>query len=66
MRDFRQKKAPFILVSGGNVHPNLTPYNEALEMKMALMREFGVPENAILVDPTCAPDHHQPAQTLSA
>ncbi|WP_321473712.1 YdcF family protein [uncultured Paludibaculum sp.] len=51
VKDFREKKAPFILVSGGYVHPSLTPYNEALEMKKALRTEFGIPENAILVDP---------------
>jgi hypothetical protein len=51
VRDYREKKAPFILVSGGYVHPNLTPYSEAMEMKKALRTEFGIPENAILVDP---------------
>ncbi len=48
---FREGKAPFILVSGGYVHPNLTTFNEALEMKKALRTEFGIPEDAILVDP---------------
>ncbi len=51
VRDFREKKAPFLLVSGGYVHPNLTPYSEAIEMKKALLRDFGIPEDAILVDP---------------
>lgn len=51
VKDFREGKAPFLLVSGGYVHPNLTPYNEALEMKKALRAEFGIPEDAILVDP---------------
>lgn len=48
---FRDGKAPFILVSGGYVHPNQTPYCEALEMKKSLMKDFGIPENAILIDP---------------
>lgn len=48
---FRAGQAPFLLVSGGYVHPNQTRFNEALEMKKALMREFGVPEHAIFVDP---------------
>ncbi len=51
VREFRAKKAPFILVTGGYVHPNLTPYSEAMEMKKALLTEFGIPENAIIVDP---------------
>jgi hypothetical protein len=48
---YREGKAPFILVSGGYVHPPQTPYSEAIEMKKSLMKEFGVPENAIIVDP---------------
>ncbi len=43
--------APFILTSGGHVHPDRTPYCEALEMKKYLINELDVPENAILVDP---------------
>jgi len=43
--------APFILTSGGHVHPDKTPYCEALEMKKYLMSELDVPEDAILVDP---------------
>ncbi len=48
---YHEGKAPFVLVSGGFVHPNQTPYCEALEMKRALMRDHAVPENAILIDP---------------
>lgn len=44
-------KAPFILVSGGYVHPSQTRFSEAIEMKKALLRDYHVPENAILVDP---------------
>lgn len=51
VRRYQAKKAPLILVSGGNVHPNQTPHNEAIEMKKSLMREFGIPEDAILVEP---------------
>jgi hypothetical protein len=47
----RDGKAPVIIVSGGYVHPNQTPYAEAIEMKRALERDFGVPANAILIDP---------------
>ena len=44
-------KAPFILVSGGYVHPSQTRFSEAMEMKKALLRDYHVPEDAILVDP---------------
>jgi hypothetical protein len=38
-------------VSGGYVHPNQTLFNEAIEMKRSLVRDFGVPAEAILIDP---------------
>lgn len=44
-------KAPFILVSGGYVHPSQTRFSEAIEMKEALLEDYNVPETAILVDP---------------
>lgn len=47
--DFRAGKAPFVLVSGGNVYPRGTPYFEGVEMKRVLLG-LGVPENRILVD----------------
>jgi hypothetical protein len=50
-RRFRERKAPLILVSGGYVHPNQTPYAEAIEMKKALVSKYGVPADAILIDP---------------
>lgn len=48
---FRRGAAPFVLVSGGFVHPAQTRFAEAAEMKAALIRDFGVPESAILLDP---------------
>lgn len=48
---FRRGEAPFILVSGGFVHPAQTRFAEAVEMKAALIRDFGIPESAILMDP---------------
>lgn len=48
---FQNGDAPFIIVSGGNVHPSQTPFNEAFEMKKSLMRDFGIPPDAILIDP---------------
>ncbi|MFZ4506347.1 MAG: YdcF family protein [Fimbriimonas sp.] len=50
-RRYREKKAPFILVSGGYVHPNQTPFCEAIEMKRSLIKDFGIPERAIIIDP---------------
>jgi len=51
LKRWREKKAPYLLVSGGYVHPDRTPYAEAIEMKRALVRDFGVPEAAVIVDP---------------
>ncbi|MEJ5147638.1 MULTISPECIES: YdcF family protein [Sphingobacterium] len=50
-RSYFDGLAPFIMVSGGRVHPYKTPYIEALEMKKYLMQVLGVPEEAILIDP---------------
>jgi hypothetical protein len=43
--------APFIMVSGGCVHPFKTKYNEALEMKKFLIRVLQIPEYAVLSEP---------------
>ena len=43
--------APFIVVSGGRVHPFKTKYSEAFEMKRYLMQELHVPESAIILEP---------------
>lgn len=48
--------APFILVSGANVHPEGTPYIEAMLMKRYLL-DRGVTEDAIFVEP-CARHSH--------
>jgi hypothetical protein len=50
-RRYREGRAPFLLVSGGFVHPNQTTHCEAIEMKRSLMEDFGIPGDAILVDP---------------
>jgi hypothetical protein len=47
---YRKGSAPFILVSGGFVHPFHTPYAEAYEMKKYLLTQ-GIPESAIIIDP---------------
>lgn len=48
---YREGLAPFLVVSGGKVHPYKTKYCEAVEMKRFLMEKLDIPENAILVDP---------------
>lgn len=48
---YRKGLAPFILVSGGYVHPNQTPFNEAIEMRRVLVNDFGIPASAVFVDP---------------
>lgn len=48
---FKGAIAPLIVLSGGHVHPDRTPYSEAIEMKKYLVAAHGVPEEAMLVDP---------------
>ena len=48
---FARQMAPFIVVSGGNVHPNRTKSNEAMEMKRLLVSLHGVPADRILIEP---------------
>lgn len=43
--------APFIVVSGGKVHPYKTIYSEALEMKKFLIEKLNIPENVIIMEP---------------
>lgn len=50
-RRYRAGLAPFIVVSGGKVHPYKTRYCEAIEMKRFLMDKLNIPEHAILVEP---------------
>jgi len=47
---YRKGLAPFIIVSGGFVHPFHTPYAEAFEMKRYLLTQ-NVPESAIIIEP---------------
>jgi len=48
---YREKKAPFIIVSGGYVHPFGTKYSEAIEMKKFLIDSCAIPETAIIAEP---------------
>ncbi|WP_432326042.1 YdcF family protein [Mucilaginibacter sp. P25] len=51
VQEYKAGKAPFIIVSGGNVHPYKTKYNEAEEMKVYLVKTLHIPENAIIIEP---------------
>lgn len=48
---FARGLAPFLIVSGGNVHPNRTPFNEAVEMKKVLIAQYRIPAERILIEP---------------
>lgn len=48
---YRAGLAPFIAVSGGHVHPNKTPYCEAVEMRNYLMEVWHIPAMAIIIEP---------------
>lgn len=48
---WRAGKAPFLVVSGGYVHPIRTPYAEAVQMKRYLIDALKVPAAAILIEP---------------
>jgi uncharacterized SAM-binding protein YcdF (DUF218 family) len=50
-RQYQMGKAPFIVVSGGSVHPYKTKYNEAIEMKKYIVNTLHVPENAVFIEP---------------
>ncbi|PRD47781.1 YdcF family protein [Sphingobacterium haloxyli] len=49
--NYNRKLAPFIVVSGGSVHPPGTKINEAEEMKRELMTRYKIPESTIIMDP---------------
>lgn len=48
---YRAGLAPFIVVSGGQVHPFKTPYNEAVEMKKYMVEKLGLPEDVVFIEP---------------
>lgn len=48
---YQKGLAPFIVVSGGNVHPFKTKFNEAVEMKDYLVQSLGVDESVVFIEP---------------
>jgi hypothetical protein len=50
-RAYFSGKAPFVVVSGGSVHPYKTKYNEAVEMRRYMVGKLHIPANAVIIDP---------------
>jgi len=48
---YRDNVAPFIIVSGGHVHPYKTPFCEAIEMKKYMVSKLGIPDSAVIIEP---------------
>jgi hypothetical protein len=48
---YQKGLAPFIIVSGGKVHPYKTKFCEAEEMKKFMVDKLHMPESAIIIDP---------------
>lgn len=48
---FADGLAPFLIVTGGSVHPRGSKFVEALEMRKALVERFGISADAIVVEP---------------
>ncbi|MCB9760754.1 MAG: YdcF family protein [Alphaproteobacteria bacterium] len=47
----KDRDGHIFLLSGGNVHPEGTPFNEAWEMRRFLIEELGVSSDRILIEP---------------
>jgi hypothetical protein len=48
---FADGVAPFIIVSGANVHPRGTQFVEAVQMRQALIEQYGIPADSIVIEP---------------
>lgn len=51
VESFNRQLAPFIIVSGGAVHPAHTNFVEADEMRRFLIERFHIPERSIVTEP---------------
>ncbi|MBS1064170.1 YdcF family protein [Gluconobacter wancherniae] len=51
VESFNRQLAPFIIVSGGAVHPAHTDFVEAAEMRHFLIERFHIPERNIVIEP---------------
>lgn len=48
---FAAGDAPFLILTGGRAHPRATRFAEAEEMRRALIERYGVPADAIVIEP---------------
>ena len=48
---FAAGDVPFIIVTGGRAHPRATRFVEAEEMRKALIERYGVPAEAVVIEP---------------
>lgn len=48
---YRRGLAPLIVVTGGSVHPRRTRYVEAVEIRRALVERYGIPAEAVAIEP---------------
>lgn len=48
---FARGDIPFIILTGGRAHPRATPFAEAVEMREALIGRYGIPADAIVIEP---------------
>lgn len=48
---FAAGDVPIIIVTGGRAHPRATPFTEAEQMRRALIDRYGVPAEAIMIEP---------------
>ncbi|WP_461452064.1 YdcF family protein [Mucilaginibacter sp.] len=51
VNEYHNGLAPFIMVSGGKIHPYKTPYCEAIEMRKYLIDSLKIPINSIITEP---------------
>lgn len=48
---FAKGDVPFIVLTGGRAHPRATRFAEAEQMRKALIERYGVPADAIVIEP---------------
>lgn len=48
---YARGEAPFLILTGGHAHPRATRFAEAEEMRRALVERYGVPAEAIVIEP---------------
>ncbi|KAF5350727.1 hypothetical protein D9757_012584 [Collybiopsis confluens] len=51
VKQYKEGKAPFLIVSGGTFHPALTEFNEAYKMKSWLVEQHGISPDRVILEP---------------